>query len=344
MAKPDPLARALDRLKAAEVDPTSDASKTELTKAIKSGHSALAARAARIALKASLVDLTGDLQRAFDRFLKDGANTDKGCDAKVAIATTLYETGKGEAETFLKGVRYRQFEPVWGRSVDTAGELRGTCGLGLVRVGYRDVAGELADLLADPEPQARIAAARGLAYLDRDEGALPLRTKILLGDDQPDVTGECLTALLRLNPVKYLSFVARFLDDRDDALRDRAAASIGQCKHPAAFELLERRWDATIDPNDRKALLPVIANVRSEASLGFLLGQINDASAGAARDVIEAMSPYRNDRQVRAKVEALVRERDNALVTDAFDRTFGPRVDTVEMPKLVRGTLSGDGK
>jgi HEAT repeat protein len=297
----------------------------------------LAARAAKIVLKASLVEFTDELTKAFDRFLKDGGNADKGCDAKLAIATTLYETGKGEAETFLKGVRHVQLEPVWGKSVDTAGELRGQCALGLVRVGYRDAAGELADLLADPEPQARIAAARAFAYLDRDEGALPLRTKALLGDDEPDVTGECLTALLRLSPVKYVSFVARFLDDRDPALRDQATNAIGRSKHPAAFEVLRQRWEATIDPTARKALLPVIANVRSEMSLAFLLEQADDASAGAACDVIETMTAYRNDPVVKAKVEAIVKERDNAIVTEAFARTFGREVRRDAMRRAARG-------
>ena len=48
--------------------------------------------------------------------------------------------------------------------MDTAAELRGVCALGLVRMGYRDVLVELADLLMDPEAQARMMAARSLAH------------------------------------------------------------------------------------------------------------------------------------------------------------------------------------
>lgn len=323
MPKTDALEQSLDRLKQIEVDPATPAAHKELAHALAKGHSAAAAKAARIVLKAQLVDLVDDLSRAFERFLKNGESTDKGCDAKLAIATALYELGKGEAELFLKGVRHVQMEPVWGKSVDTAAELRGVCGLGLVRCGYRDALGELADLLADADARARIAAARGIAYAGHEYGAYPLRTKTLLGDAEPEVTGECMIALLRLSAAKYVPFVARFLDSPDAILREQAVSAIGQARHPAAFELLRERWEATIDPAVRRLLLPAIAALRIEASLAFLLDQIDAPSAGAARDAIEAMTAYRGDPAVRAKVETIVKERDNEIVTETFRKMFG---------------------
>jgi HEAT repeat protein len=323
MPKSDPLAAALEKMKAVEADPTSAASRAEMLKATKSGHSAVVERVAKIALKNSLVDLADDLAKAFERFLKNGADTDKGCSAKLAIATMLYETGKGESDTFVAGIHHVQMEPVWGKSVDTAGELRGVCALGLVRVGYRDVLSELADLLADKEPQARIAAARAIAYLGKDEGVLPLRTKILLGDSEPDVTGECMAALLRLAPTKLMSFVSRFLNNPDPATREQAMNAIAASKQPAAFELLRKKWDETIDPNARRQLLTAIAALRIEPAIAFLLEQIEDGSAAAARDTIEAMTTYRSDASVRARVETLVKERENDMVYDAFAKAFG---------------------
>ena len=46
-------------------------------------------------------------------------------------------------------------------------------------------------LLADPEPVVRTAAAKVLAAAELPAGAAPLRLKVLLGDTEPNVTQEC---------------------------------------------------------------------------------------------------------------------------------------------------------
>src|SRR6185436_13465161 len=145
----------------------------------------VAAKAADLAREAGLKLLQPQLVEAFGRFMDKPAATDKGCHAKQAIAFALYElacVGSEVQEVFLAGIRHVQMEPAWGGSSDTAAELRGTCALGLVRMAYRDVMNELVDLLMDSSHQARIMAARAIAYAGRDEGALLLRMKILAGD------------------------------------------------------------------------------------------------------------------------------------------------------------------
>ena len=69
----------------------------------------------------------------------------------------------------------------------------------------------LADLLADPEPEARIGAARAIAYSENPLGVALLRLRIQVGDT-PAVLGECVAALLQLSVDNCLPLAAAFLE------------------------------------------------------------------------------------------------------------------------------------
>ncbi|MBW4694187.1 MAG: hypothetical protein KME27_20785 [Lyngbya sp. HA4199-MV5] len=62
-------------------------------------------------------------------------------------------------------------------------------------MNYPLVMVELADLLVDPEPEARIGAARAIAYTQNEQGVPLLRLRVKIGDTSP-VLSECLIALL----------------------------------------------------------------------------------------------------------------------------------------------------
>src|SRR5205085_624790 len=125
---------------------------------------------------------------------------------------------------------------------DTAVELRGTCALGLVRIGHRETMTELVRLLVDPSPVARVAAIRAIAYSERDEGALLLRLKALTGDREPEVTAECFTALAKLAPEKSIPFIGEFLAAAEDVIAESAALALGETRRREAFDLLRERW------------------------------------------------------------------------------------------------------
>ena len=176
--------------------------------------------------------LTPDLAAAFERFLDQPVKSDPGCAAKAAIADALYRIGAIESDVYLKGVRHVQMEPVWGGRADTATQLRGTCALALVRVHHPDFLVELGDLLADREAPVRRMAAQALAYSE-SAGAVPLlRLKALVGDDDPQVVGECLLALLRIAPRDSVEFAARFprsFADGDRRGRGACPRSVAGC-------------------------------------------------------------------------------------------------------------------
>jgi hypothetical protein len=106
--------------------------------------------------------------------------------AKGAIARALVALDCQDAALYRAGIRLRQLEPVWGGSVDTAIDLRGTCAMGLVQTRYPRALAELVALLADPEPRARTGAAPAIVCAVPLGAEAVLRAKALMGNARPD--------------------------------------------------------------------------------------------------------------------------------------------------------------
>src|SRR5262245_34500470 len=209
----------LAQLKILSTEPSRPDLDEKLTAALKSRTNLIAARAAGIVGQLKRTSLVKEMIDSFQRFMTDSKYPDRGCTAMNAIAKTLYELGEMRGEgVFLAGVKHIQKEGSFGPPVDVATELRGTCGLGLVRIGHRDALMQLVNLLADPEPQVRMFAARGLAYIDQPAAALLVRFKLLSGDAENQVMSECMNALVRLEPTRAAEFLGQFLDDSDPDL------------------------------------------------------------------------------------------------------------------------------
>lgn len=126
------------------------------------------ARAAKLLVDATHTDAPdpaaeAELTEAFHRFLANPVKTDPGCMAKLAVVEALRALDRPDPGVFRVGLRHVQLEPTWGGRSDTAAPLRAACALGLVEAGADGVLDELAVLLADPEPDARVGAARALA-------------------------------------------------------------------------------------------------------------------------------------------------------------------------------------
>jgi hypothetical protein len=179
------LEAKLDALREATRDPFAPGAYRQLRAAFESRQNLLVATAADIVAEFELDGFSDALVSAFERFVEQPVKRDPGCRAKTATARALYRTEVPAIETFLRGIRLVQREPVWGGSVDTAVELRAACALGLVRSGYPGAMIELSELLADPEPMARVGAVQALVYSERAEVAVPiLRFKALINEPE----------------------------------------------------------------------------------------------------------------------------------------------------------------
>jgi hypothetical protein len=338
----------LAKLSAIRNDPGSAAGREVLERALASKVGVLVAKAAEIVAAAEVGGLGEELAAAFFRFMPErpqlgpsafessaaarrGRNdepSDRGCAAKTALAKALYTTGDtAGVDVFLRGVRHVQKEaPFTPRPFDAAAELRGTCALGLVRLGHRDALTEAADLLVDQAAAARVGGARALAYSGREEAALPLRVKLRAGDADAEVMGECFTALLSLTPAKGVPFVARFLDAGEGDVADAAALALGESRRAEAFDVLRAHWErASADPARRGPFLLALGLLRRPESIELLLSVVRDGTDPAAYDAIEALALYRHDPAVTPRVEQAVRERGSAALRAAFDRTLGGR-------------------
>ena len=330
MPRRDRLQETLTSLGRVRQDPAAEASLAELRRVLAREPSPAARKAAAIAGEAGLAVLVPDLRAAFFRFLEGPAANDRGCAAKAAVVEAFLRLEHDDDEVFRRGIRHVQMEPVFGGRVDTAGDLRGASALGLARSPARDVLLELARLLADPEPPARVAAARAIGSHGREAGLPLLRYKSLAGDEEPWVVTECLLALLRLDPRGSLSFVAGFLEGQDAPgpaasperpRADRAecaATALGESRLPEAFPVL-REWyaNAAAARRPRVALL-ALAALRRDESLGFLLSLVREAEPGPAAEAAQVLAGVAGDGAFPAKVREAASGRPDVL--EAYER------------------------
>ncbi len=298
----------------------------ELRKNLSGSNHILAAEAARIAGNHTITDLIPDLLTAFARFMENPTKTDKGCLAKEAIAEALDELYCDDGDVFIRGIRHVQQEPAYGGPVDVAAILRGRCAFALARIGRRDSLFELAELLMDPEPQARIGAIKALVHMSRDESELLLRMKVLAGDEEIAVTGECLSGLMTANPERSIGFVERFLTSDDPVLSEDAAFALGGSRHERAFESLRNHRENSVDPAVQDMLLLPIAMTRREEAFDFLIDVIENDHRDSAAASVEALAKMLgSDDRYRRRIHEAVISRDEVKISEAyaigFDRT-----------------------
>lgn len=263
------------------------------------------------------------LPAAFERLMHDPVQRDPQCRGKAAIAKALRRAEAQGDEVFLAGVRHVQNEPVWGGRVDTAAELRGVCLMALIEGHHPRAMVEAAHLLADPQAAARTAAARALGCSGQAEVAEPLlRLRVQAGEDDAEVLGECLHALLQLAPRSSLDYVAGFLGGPDDIAAEAAALALGESRLPSALPPLLQQAGRSVGKGRRRVVLLAIALLRAEEGWAYLLQLIEQGPPSAAAEALEALAAFRHDERLRERVLATVQRRGDAVIRRAFDERF----------------------
>jgi HEAT repeat protein len=299
-----------------------DASQAILKKALTDASPHVVAKAAQIASELQALDLWQDIAGAFPRFMRDPLKSDKGCRAKTQIAQTLYDLGAPADTVFLQGIRHTQMEPVYGGREDSASLLRGACALGLVRMAHPDAMIELADLLADKTPQARTLAARAIGYSQVPAGVPLLRYKAQIGDADSTVTAECLAALLKSQGARALPFVETFLHGHDDHVAELTALSLGESRLPGAFDALLNYFNKTLDTHSRRTAMIAIATLRQDQATDFLITQIKESPDSLATHAISALSIFRHDPNIKARILAAAGSRAKTTLKQALAEAF----------------------
>ena len=189
----------------------------------------------------------------------------------------FYRLGAPEIDVYQRGIRHVQLEPVYGGKQDTAVQLRGTCGLALVRVHHPDYLIALAGAARRSRGRlARRIAAQALGYSE-NPAAQPL-LRPAGADRRRGAAGDLRVsagAAFAVAPDASLEFVAGFLDagGRPTApkpRRSRSAAPACRRRLPLPREWVER----TFDGNLRRTALLAIAMLKSDAAIAYLLDHV----------------------------------------------------------------------
>jgi HEAT repeat protein len=229
---------------------------------------------------------------------------DPGCKAKQAIVRALVTLECQDLDFFRAGLLYRQLEPAWGRPTDTATDIRCSCAMGLAAAAPGRAVAELTGLLTDTEALVRIGAARAISCGNPLEAEAVLRFKVQIGDAEPEVIGECFSALLIIEPEHSLPFVAGYLRHEDEARREFAALALGESRHPQALTLLRDAWDDAVGSGTRGALIRAAALHRSEPAFDWLLDIIATGSSAHAQAAVDALSVYERNTRLIEQIQA----------------------------------------
>ena len=286
-------------------------------------HYRLVAKAAAISGEQLLYDTESMLIDAYRRFLEGPIRKDPHCIAKGAIVRALVNLDCQDHAFFLSAMRYRQLEPTWGGSVDTALDLRNSSAMGLVGTSYPRAAVAIAELLNDTEAYVRMGALRALACIPQDRAEPLLRYKALSGDSEAEVLGECFSALLRFEPDETVAFVAGFLQHQAPDLAGYAALALGESRHAAALDALRETFDRPyVAPDLRRLLLRAVALQRNETAYAWLLDIARDRDAAAAAMVIEELGIYRANRKLKSRLATTLAARADAQLLRLFGKTW----------------------
>jgi len=304
------LEQQLEELNRLRATPEAPEARAAIVRALESARAPLVEAAANIVANAELDGFEPALRDAFGRFVQQPAKSDPRCIAKTSTVRALYKLSARAFDVFLRGIRYVQSEPAWRGSHDTAAELRGLSALGLVRGGYPDMAVELAELLADREPMARLAAVQAIAYSERCDFGLPLlRFKARVGDEEPKVTAACFSGLLALAPHGSLSFIESFLASDDEGTREAALLALGESRLPDALSVLRRVVQEPLSSEFRATALMAIALMRTDGAWNYLLEVVREEGPARARQALDALATYRREPSLRERMLSAVAAR-----------------------------------
>jgi HEAT repeat protein len=156
-----------------------------------------------------------------------------------------------------------------------------------------EMLGHLTDLLVDHSKAVRVEAVRAIGAAGGLEGGLLLRLKARSGDAEPEVTGQCLSAMAERGEI---GFVREFLEAGDPDVRMEAAAALAESRDPDAVRPLGDFWKSLRDPRDKPALLQLLAVSPSEEA-GALLRSIGEDPGEPLAQ--EALAAWRGSRHAR---------------------------------------------
>ena len=318
MVTRDPVQEAFEQIASCENNPSSRESLEILLRILKGKSSFAVARAAKMAGKNALQELVPEMESAFFRLLEKPLKSDKGCEAKKAIVEALDLLECDNIRLFETGIKYSQIEPEYGGPVDKAASLRGRSAAALVRLKHENIFLELANLLFDPWKEARSGAIQAAVYANSSESELLLRMKVLGGDEDPDIVGQCLTGLMSIAPEKSVDFVGGFLASEVSVVFQDAALALAESHSPEAFEYLLKSWEIECN-QDRKAslMLPLVIS-REERGFEIVLDALLNGGLLQAQAAAKALQLCASEKKRNSIIQEALEKRGDEKLADIF--------------------------
>jgi HEAT repeat protein len=282
----------------------------QVKQALDQKNNRIVAKAAKLCEEKLLYPLEAALMQSYQQQLR---LDDKNCIAKSAIMRALVALDCHEVDFYLAGLQYVQNEPGWGGPSDSAVDIRCSSAMGLMATAYPRAMLALVNLLNDPEPNARIGAARAVSYGLSYEAALVLRQKLFCGDEEPEVLGECMSSLLSVEPEQSLPIITAYLNHDDDDLFELAALALGDSHQEPALQTLQHCWKTAfaIEEHRRRVLFKAITLHRSQTALEWLLEKIETNDAGLLEMGIELLAIHKHKAQVKDRMATTVEKHGN---------------------------------
>ena len=145
------------------------------------------------------------------------------------------------------------------------------------------------------------------------------------GETDPDVPGECLAGLVRLNPDRSIPFVAGFLSSGNSVVSEAAALALGASHHVDAQRVLLDAWERAVTTEEKKRLLLPIGLLRRDEAFDLLLSVVRDHHIDLATAAIEALSVYGDNEEQRLRIERQVTSRTDPALRAAYTSAFADR-------------------
>ncbi|MEM6392748.1 MAG: HEAT repeat domain-containing protein [Planctomycetota bacterium] len=324
---PDALEARLAKLgQLAELPDPQDAVES-LRTALKLKTNLIVAKAAEVAADLELHALNPDLVAAMSRWLDIPAEKDRRCWAKAGLthAMATNRAGGDDAEAvYRRAITHQQWDPVWGKTEDSAGPVRAAAALGLVRAGSRRSLLALADLLNDHLLPVRLAATEALGELGGESSLALLRLRALT-DPEPEAIAACCGVLLGIDRSDHFDtvpFVTNQLKQANDELTERLAFAIAESRHDQTLALLRLYYARATDTDTHRLAATALAVARREDTLQFLLDRAADPDTDPTH-IIQALAIHKHNTTLREQLESAIATRpDAAQFTETLTIAF----------------------
>jgi HEAT repeat protein len=223
----------------------------------------------------------------------------------------------------MRGLHYVQLEPVWGKPVDTAASLRGTCAHALVAcdIDTTSLLQHFVDLLADSETTVRAEVARAIGQVG-GEGILLLRLKALTSDKEAVVIGECFQAILWRQHRDGVAFVSRFLESEKLDIQFEAVSALAASREPEALEVVKRLWTADISTALRRGIVFSCGESPLPEAADFLLSLVDARHIDVAALALAALAASRFNGAVRERALQAAENSADPTIIQSFRRAF----------------------